>query len=380
MTQVTPPGWYPDPGQTSDGPATERWWDGKAWTDRIRPAGPAAAWGPPTGQPAAEAGAGAVAGPGASSGPGAGPGMGPGAGAVYGAAAGQPGAFGQAGSPVYPAHPGYPGYPVQPPAPSRRGLRTGIAVAVAAAVLASIGVGVYALTDDDGGGASRADSQQERDGRDDGPGGQDGPFGDGEGGSGGPDDGESPGPGGPQAPEVEGGGTLADTANGISMPVPDGWTGQAMEVGAQMTSDDSYPCPGETSRTCTKGGAYSAPAALLGSRGGTAEAVAKADIAANAEESYGRGSYGEISSHRVLASKAVTVAGQKGYLVRWRAVTSKGADGLVQSLAFPSPADGDRIVVVRCGVDADQKESLLDEITEGIEAGPADGDGNGQDV
>ncbi|MYR59878.1 DUF2510 domain-containing protein, partial [Streptomyces sp. SID625] len=47
MTQVTPPGWYPDPGQTNDGPATERWWDGKAWTDRVRPAGPAAAWGPP---------------------------------------------------------------------------------------------------------------------------------------------------------------------------------------------------------------------------------------------------------------------------------------------------------------------------------------------
>ncbi|NUO46956.1 MAG: DUF2510 domain-containing protein, partial [Streptomyces sp.] len=46
MTQVTPPGWYPDPGQTSDGPATERWWDGKAWTDQIRPAGSAAAWGP----------------------------------------------------------------------------------------------------------------------------------------------------------------------------------------------------------------------------------------------------------------------------------------------------------------------------------------------
>ncbi len=50
MTQETPSGWYPDPGQTSDGPATERWWDGKAWTDRIRPAEPAAAWGPP-GQP-----------------------------------------------------------------------------------------------------------------------------------------------------------------------------------------------------------------------------------------------------------------------------------------------------------------------------------------
>ncbi|WP_255311302.1 DUF2510 domain-containing protein, partial [Streptomyces viridosporus] len=26
MTQVTPPGWYPDPGQQNDGPPTERWW------------------------------------------------------------------------------------------------------------------------------------------------------------------------------------------------------------------------------------------------------------------------------------------------------------------------------------------------------------------
>ncbi|HZF88602.1 DUF2510 domain-containing protein [Streptomyces sp.] len=361
MTQVTPPGWYPDPGQTSDGPATDRWWDGKAWTDQIRPAGPAAAWGPPAGPPAAGAGP-AYGAPVAPPGPAGQPGQ-----PAYPGQPGHPersGAFGQAGFPVYPAHPGYPGYPVQPPPTSRRGLRTGIAAAVAAAVLASIGFGVYTLTKEDGGGTSRADSRQERDGRD--------------GGSGGPDGDQSPGPGEPQAPEVEGGGTLSDTVNGISMPVPDGWTGQAMEVGAQMTSDDTYPCPGETSQTCTKGGAYSAPAELLGTRGGTAEAVAKADIAANAKESYGGSSYGEITSHQVLASKAVTVAGQKGYLVRWKAVTSKGADGLVQSLAFPSPADGDRIVVVRCGVDADQKVSLLDEITEGIEAGPAAG--NGQDV
>ena len=54
MTQVTPPGWYPDPGQTNDGPATERWWDSKAWTDQTRAAGSAAAWGPPA-QTAADA-------------------------------------------------------------------------------------------------------------------------------------------------------------------------------------------------------------------------------------------------------------------------------------------------------------------------------------
>ncbi|MFD7276790.1 DUF2510 domain-containing protein [Streptomyces sp. NPDC059862] len=326
MTQETPPGWYPDPGQTSDGPATERWWDGRAWTDRTRPAGSAAAWGPPAGPPAADA------------------------------------------YPTQPGYPGYPGYPAQPPAAPRRGLRTGIAVTVAAVVLASIGVGVYALTKDDGGGASRADSQQ-------GPGGS-GPS---DGPSGGPfGDGQSPGPDESRAPEVEGGGTVSDAVNGISLPVPEGWTGQAFSVGAQLTSDDTYECPGDTSKSCTKGGAYSAPAEVLGTEGSTPEEVAKADIAANAEESYGGTTYGEITSHEVLASKAVTVAGQKGYLVRWKAITSKGADGYVESLAFPSPADSGRLVVVRFGVDADQKVSVIDEITKGIEE--SSGGGNGQNV
>ncbi|NSL43129.1 DUF2510 domain-containing protein, partial [Streptomyces sp. 8P21H-1] len=53
MTQATPPGWYPDPGQKSDGPATQRWWDGRTWTDRTRPAESAVAWGPPAHPPGA---------------------------------------------------------------------------------------------------------------------------------------------------------------------------------------------------------------------------------------------------------------------------------------------------------------------------------------
>ncbi|WP_309060019.1 DUF2510 domain-containing protein [Streptomyces sp.] len=326
MTQVTPPGWYPDPGQQNDGPPTERWWDGGAWTDRVRPAGSAAGWGPPA--------------------------AGGGAGPAY---------------PAYPAHPALPAYPAQAPSGRGRGIRIGTAVAAAVAVLASIGVGVYALTDDGGGGTSAASRGPE--GRDGGPGG---------GGSGGPDGGgESPGPDASGPPRIESG-SVTDALSGISLPVPDGWYGQELPVGAQVTSKDAYDCPGDTSKTCTKGGAYSAPARALGTRGSTAEEVAKADISANAEESYGGDSYGRITSHEVLASKAVTVAGQKGYLVRWKAVTSKGADGYVQSLAFPSPARPQQIVVVRFGVDTDQTQSVLDEIAEGIEA--ASGGGNGRDV
>ncbi|MER5218387.1 DUF2510 domain-containing protein [Streptomyces sp. NPDC002838] len=323
MTQVTPPGWYPDPGQTSDAPPTERWWDGKAWTDRTRPAGSAAAWGPPAQSPAG----------------------------------------------VYPAHPGYPGYPVQPPAGSRRGLRTAIAAGVAVVVLACIGVGVYALSGDGGGSDNTADSRQSPDG-------QGGPFGGGSGGSGG-SGGQSPSPDQSEPPKIESG-SVTDVVDGISLPIPKGWYGQEISVGAQVTSNDSYDCPGDTSKTCTKGGAYSAPALALGTKGSTAEEVAKADISANAEESYGGKSYGEITSHDVLASKAVTVAGQKGYMVRWKAVTSKGSDGYVQSLAFPSPANPQQMVVVRLGVDVGETQSALDTITKGIKV--STGGGNGQDV
>lgn len=337
MTQETPSGWYPDPGQTSDGPATERWWDGKTWTEQTRPAGSAAAWGPPE----------------------------------QVASAGVP--------------PAYPAYPGEPPAGPRRGLRTGIAVAVAVVVLASIGVGVYALSGDDSGNGNTANSQGPGGGQG-GPGGQDGstggpsdPFGGNGGSSGGSggSGGASPSPEESEAPKIESG-SVTDAIDGISLPIPDDWYGQEISVGASVTSNDSYSCPGDTSEKCTKGGAYSAPALALGTKGDTAEEVAKADISAAAEQSYGGKTYGSITSHDVLASKAVTVAGQKGYLVRWKAVTSKGADGYVQSLAFPSPANAQQIVVVRFGVDVGEKQSVIDDITKGIKV--STGSGSGQDV
>lgn len=368
MTQATPSGWYPDPGQKNDGPATERWWDGEAWTDQVRATESAAAWGPPPqppaqppAQPPTQTAAQAPVPP--RTDPQTQPQSDPQA---------QPQPYdGVPGT--YPVHPGYPGVPVQPPSPRRRRLRTGIAVAAAVAVLAGIGVGVYALADDGSGGDSAGSSQQDRRG----PGGQNDPFGDPGGGEGG----QSPAPdspGGSEPPTIESG-SVTDPVSGISLPIPDGWSGQQLSVGATVTSKDSYKCPGDASASCTKGGVYSVPAVVLGTKGSTAEEVAKADIAANAEESYGGKSYGGITSHEELASKAVTVAGQKGYLVRWKAVTSKGSDGYVESLALPSPADPERIVVLRFGVDVEETEAVIDEITKGIEV-DASGGGDGQDV
>ncbi|ARP73240.1 DUF2510 domain-containing protein [Streptomyces pluripotens] len=346
MTQVTPPGWYPDPGQTNDGPPTERWWDGTAWTDQTRPAGTAAAWGPPMQPP---------------------PG-GPQPARPTGPVPSDPVGYG--------AHPGYPAYPDQPPAGSRSRLRTGIAVVVAATVLASIGFGVYALAHHHGADGDRAGAQQGPGSRQDG--GRRGPFGGPGGGSGGPGGSARPSPNPSEAPRVEGGGRVQDTVNGLSLPVPKGWTGQPISVGAEVTSDDSYKCPGNSAQTCTAGGFYTAPARVLGIDADTAEKAAKADIAANAKQSYGGTTYGSITSHELLASEAVTVAGQKGYLVRWKAVTSKGSDGYVESVAFPSPNDAKRIVVVRFGVDVGQNVSVIDQTLKGIRL--SSGGGNGQSI
>jgi hypothetical protein len=260
----------------------------------------------------------------------------------------------------------------------------GIAVAAAIAVLAGIGGGVYALTKDDGDSGNSANSQ--------GPGGQGGtgaPWGGQGGESGGPggapggsggSGGQTPAPGQSGQPQTEDG-YATDAYNGISIPVPDGWTGQSGTGSAAISTKDTYKCPGDTSQNCQRGGAYSAPALAQKLKSTTAEAAAKEDISKNATESYGKG-YGTITSHTELASKAVTVAGEKGYLVRWKVVTSKGDDGYVESLVFPSPVDSKSLIVVRFGIDVSSKapkESVIDDITKGIKVASGVG-GNGQNV
>ncbi|WP_060882662.1 hypothetical protein, partial [Streptomyces caniscabiei] len=203
----------------------------------------------------------------------------------------------------------------------------------------------------------------------------------GPGGSGG-SGGRTPGPDGSEQPPQEDG-YATDTTSGISIPVPEGWLTSPLQVGAQVTTEASYKCPADPSKTCTRGGAYSTPAELLKLKATTAEAAAKEDIAQAAEDAYGSEGYGKITSHEELASKAVTVAGEKGYYVRWKVVTGKGDDGYVESLAFPSPADSSRLVVVRFGIDVSDKapeQSVIDEITKGIKKASISGGGSGQDV
>ncbi|MFJ8001762.1 DUF2510 domain-containing protein [Streptomyces sp. NPDC096310] len=266
-----------------------------------------------------------------------------------------------------PAAPPYPLAP--PPAPRNNGRR--IALGATAVVVALALAGGFYLLGRDGGhndavgrsgsgpAPSTAPSQP----------GQDAPDPDGRGGPGG----ESGAPGQPRTED----GYATDGASGISLPVPDGWTGESGPVGAGVTTG-TYDCPGDTAQSCVRGGVFSVPAAALKITTTSAKAAAEQDIETNAEESYGGTTYGKISSHQQLKSEAVTVAGQKGYLVRWKVVTGKGDDGYVQSLAFPSPSSPEMLVVVRSGFDVNDKApelSVMDEITQGIKKAAGTGAG-----
>ncbi|MEV6796277.1 DUF2510 domain-containing protein [Streptomyces sp. NPDC051320] len=266
---------------------------------------------------------------------------------------------------------------VPPASLRRRRVRIGAAVTAAVVVLAAVGGGVYLLTDGSGNTAKSAavSPSGPPSGAPSRPGSP--------GGSGGGGESRNPEQQDPLTPQTEAG-YATDAASGISIPVPKGWTGQSGTVGAGVTTG-TYTCPTGTddsgkAATCVRGGVFSAPAAALKLSATNARAAAQKDISGNAQESYGDTS-GGITSHQQLKSEAVTVAGQKGYLVRWKVVTKKGDDGYVQSLAFPSPSASNLLVVVRSGFDINAKApklSVMDDITQGIKAASGSGTGSGQ--
>ncbi|CAM5665189.1 MULTISPECIES: DUF2510 domain-containing protein [Streptomyces] len=317
----TPPGWYPDPGYAGNGPAMERWWDGSAWTEYTRDASGATdpAFGPP---------------------------------------------------PMPPYLPGRQGGHGR-----GRGPRIAAVAVAAGVVVAAIVGGIVLLGDggDGGGGNAQTGPAAPSDSAppDSGDPAPDLPAPDS------PSDGPT---GAPTAPPSYDPDTAPDPGNGISLPVLTGWqAGRSSSGGAGVTTS-RYPCPGDPSTECVRGGAFSRTA--QGYKATSAKGIAKEDIAQNAEESYGtdgdsdRKAYGGITSHKELKESTVEVAGGKGYLVRWKVVTKKGDDGIVQSLAFPSPTVPNTMVVVRFGFDQSDKApplSDMDKIVKGIEALAGDG-------
>lgn len=303
MTTTTPPGWYPEPGNTGNGPAMERWWDGSAWTEYTRTA------------------------------------------------------------PGLPAPQQYP-YPsgdviASPGGGGRRTSAVVIAIVAALVLIGGVVAGIMVL--------GKSDDSKDTAGKPTPSAGaphHKGPV--------------SPGTPTPSAPQGRGDSTKAvDAYDGISLPVLADWTGTSGSngIGANVVTG-GYPCPGDSSQDCVRGGAFAEPAQALKLTSTTAEAAAKEDIAPNAANSYSTDIYGATTSHQQVLSAPVTVAGQQGYLVRWKLATKSGTNGYVESLVFPSPSNAKHLVVVRFGFDIGPQApgvDVMDRITQGIKADSSGG-------
>ncbi|HEV2637918.1 MAG TPA: hypothetical protein VGX23_22395 [Actinocrinis sp.] len=324
---TTPAGWYPTGETGPDGRPVERWWDGAQWSTTVRPY----AGGPPGGGP-----------------------------------------FGPVG-------PGGPGTP--------RSSRTkGLIAAGVAVVVVVAGVAIYLSTNHTtstppSASATAPNTPQTLptpgSGGGGGNGNGNGGLGGGTGGLGG-QNGATPTP----MPTVPGGSgkTVSDPIDGLTIPVPTGWTGTSGAATGQgvwpTLITQPYSCPGGlatpnadgTAPTCTAGGVN-----FTTTTGDTAQAVVTNDIAAMAKSNYGT-----LTSHTVVNQGAITVAGRAGYQITWSVVPSyTGPAGTVEAIAIPVPGQTGAFALIDIGVDQSAQAPTLSDVNSQIIAAITDASGTG---
>jgi hypothetical protein len=182
----------------------------------------------------------------------------------------------------------------------------------------------------------------------------------------------SPSPSGSESPAGDPD-VVEDQLNGITFPLLDGWVRpeNVPQDDVVMTTEGTYDCPGDGT-VCRHGLVISRT--VTGNDETSPEALAEEDVSDAADAAFdkdalGRRPYGGLTSHEVVKSGPVAVAGRAGYLVRWRVTTAEGPGGYVQSLVFPSSVGTGSPVLVRYVFDAGQDGPPLadmDRITEGI--------------
>lgn len=321
--ELTPPaGWYPT-GETGPvGQPMERWWDGTQWSTAVRPLGSTAP------------------GPGAPAGP-------------------------------------------------KRGSRAKSLIAAGlVVVLVAAGVGIYFAVGHNSSNSPAASPQSTptagsgNDGQGDGQGdggatGGNGPGGGTNGLGGIPGLGATPTP----APTVAGGAgqTVSDPIDGLTIPVPSGWTGSSGSTSGEgswpVLSTGPYTCPsalaqanGSSTAQCTRGGV-----SFTTTSGTAAQSVATSDIADLAKSNYGT-----LSSHTVVNQGAITVAGRAGYQITWSVVPDyTGPSGTVEVIAVPVPSQSGYFALIDIGVDQSAQAPSLTSVNTQIISDITDSDATG---
>jgi len=162
------------------------------------------------------------------------------------------------------------------------------------------------------------------------------------------------------APSGTAAGTLTDVVHGWRIPMPSGWTRET--PGSNITVVEiagTYDC--QMTSPCVRG-QFAIETGPVGAA--DAKAAAEAGMAA-----YAPRVFGELASHEELTPGATTVAGTRGWAVRWYVTPKQGAKGYVLVVAVP--VQGGRFALLHGGVDDDPQApdpETLDEIVDGIRA------------
>jgi hypothetical protein len=165
-------------------------------------------------------------------------------------------------------------------------------------------------------------------------------------------------------PTVTGGSgqTVADPIDGLTIPVPSGWTAVAGSASGEGSwpalSTGPYTCPSGLAPTAGTSSTAKCTRAGVGfstTSGSAAQSVATSDIPTLASNNYGN-----LASHSVVGQGAVTVAGRAGYQVTWSVVPNyTGPGGTVEVIAVPVPGHTGYFTLIDIGVDQNPQAPSL---------------------
>lgn len=184
------------------------------------------------------------------------------------------------------------------------------------------------------------------------------------------------------APTITGGGgkTVSDPIDGLTIPVPGGWTAVAGSLSGQGSwpalSTGQYTCPSALSQANGSSSATTCDRAGINFTvvsGSGAQSVATSDVAALAKNNYGT-----LSSHSVVSQGAVTVAGRAGYQITWSVVPSySGPSGTVEVIAVPMPGHSGDFTLIDIGVDQSSQAPSLSSVDTQIISNITDSNASG---